>query len=173
MQDFLFITIDSMKPIKILFVCLGNICRSPAAEGIFKKKTEELSFDIESAGTAGYHIGELPDSRMRAHASKRGYQLNSRARQFDPSIDFDKFDHIIAMDRSNFRNLKSLDSSGKYNKKLSLMTNYSQTMKVDEVPDPYYDGPEGFEHVLDILEDACDGLLKTLTYESSSDQHSS
>jgi protein-tyrosine phosphatase len=151
-----------MKPTKILFVCLGNICRSPAAEGVMKDLAKGLPIEIQSAGTAGYHIGELPDSRMRSHALKRGYNLISHAQQFDPSKHFEQFDHIIAMDGNNLSDLRSMDRSKKYHHKLSLMTDYSQTMDVDEVPDPYYGGPAGFEHVLDILEDACAGLLKKL-----------
>jgi protein-tyrosine phosphatase len=148
-----------MKPVKVLFVCLGNICRSPAAEGVMKSFSKGLPIGIQSAGTAGYHIGELPDSRMRAHARKRGYDLISHAQQFDPSSHFETFDHIIAMDENNLRDLKAMDRNKKYHHKLSLMTEYSQMMDVNEVPDPYYGGPEGFEHVLDILEDACAGLL--------------
>ena len=150
---------------KILFVCLGNICRSPAAEGIMEKKAEGLSINVESAGTAGYHIGTLPDARMRSHASKRGYPLNSRARKFNPAVDFDKFDMIIAMDKENLRDLQSMDTGKQYREKLSLMTDYCQKITADEVPDPYYEGPEGFEHVLDILEDACGGLLKKIEHE--------
>jgi len=148
-----------MKPAKVLFVCHGNICRSPAAEGVMKSLSIGLPIEIQSAGTAGYHIGELPDSRMRSLARKRGYELTSRAQQFDPSSHFEKFDHIVAMDGNNLRDLKAMDRNKKYHHKLSLMTEYSQVMDVNEVPDPYYGGPEGFELVLDILEDACAGLL--------------
>jgi protein-tyrosine phosphatase len=151
-----------MKNTKILFVCLGNICRSPAAEGVMKKIASGLPIEIQSAGTAGYHIGELPDTRMRSHARKRGYDLVSHAQQFDPSKHFEQFDHIVAMDGSNLRDLKAMDRKKQYQHKLSLMTDYSLTMDVNEVPDPYYGGPEGFEHVLDILEDSCRGLLKQL-----------
>ncbi len=151
-----------MKPTKILFVCLGNICRSPAAEGVMKSLTNNLPIEIQSAGTAGYHIGELPDSRMRSHAQKRGYNLVSHAQQFNPAKHFEMFDHIIAMDENNLRDLTMMDRNKEYQHKLSLMTDYSQTMDVSEVPDPYYNGPEGFEHVLDILEDTCAGLLKHL-----------
>lgn len=151
-----------MKTTKILFVCLGNICRSPAAEGVMKKLSENLPVEIDSAGTAGYHIGELPDARMRSHAFKRGYKLTSRARKFEPSVDFTRFDYIIVMDENNFDDVKKMDTQNKYSHKISMMTNYSQTMKVSEVPDPYYGGPEGFEKVLDILEDACTGLLEKL-----------
>ena len=148
---------------KILFVCLGNICRSPAAEGIMKRKAEGLGIEVDSAGTAGYHVGDLPDPRMRAHARKRGYTLDSHARKFNPAADFEKFDMIVAMDKENLRDLRGMDREERFGKKLSLMTEYSQIVQADEVPDPYYEGPEGFEHVLDILEDACDGLLKRLT----------
>ena len=99
---------------------------------------------------------------MRSHASKRGYPLNSRARKFNPAVDFDKFDMIIAMDKENLRDLQSMDTGKQYREKLSLMTDYCQKITAEEVPDQYYEGPEGFEHVLDILEDACDGLLKKL-----------
>ncbi len=151
-----------MKKKKILFVCLGNICRSSAAEGVMKKISAGIPFTIDSAGTAGYHIGELPDTRMRSHASKRGYVLNHRARQFDPDSDFETFDLIIAMDKSNMHNLYSMDRKNQYTHKLKMMTDYCSTIRTEEVPDPYYDGPEGFDHVLNILEDACNGLLSQL-----------
>lgn len=155
-----------MKSTKILFVCLGNICRSPAAEGVMKKLVKGLPFEIDSAGTAGYHIGELPDTRMISHARKRGFDLTSRARKFDPLKDFESFDLIIAMDRNNLSDLKAMDRSNRFTSKLSLMTDYTLEMDANEVPDPYYGGPEGFEHVLDILEDACTGLLKKLQSEN-------
>lgn len=155
-----------MKPKKILFVCLGNICRSPAAEGVMRKKAEGLPLEIDSAGTANYHIGELPDHRMRSHAAKRGYHLTHRARQFNPDVDFEKFDLILAMDKDNMEDLQRMDRKKKYSHKLKMMTDFSTTMDIDEVPDPYYNGPEGFEYVLDILEDACDGLLTFLKNET-------
>ncbi len=132
-----------------------------------KKKSEGLPFEIDSAGTAGYHVGSLPDPRMRSHASKRGYALDSHARKFDPHADFEKFDMIIAMDHENLSDLQRMDDENRYGNKLSLMSDYCERMSVDEVPDPYYEGPEGFEHVLDILEDACDGLLKRLSTQTS------
>ncbi|MFA5834642.1 MAG: low molecular weight protein-tyrosine-phosphatase [Bacteroidota bacterium] len=156
-----------MKSTKILFVCLGNICRSPAAEGVMKMLGKGLPIEIQSAGTAGYHIGELPDTRMRSHAQKRGYNLTSRAQQFNPAFHFEQFDYIIAMDENNLRDLKSMDRTKQFHHKLSLMSDYSQKMDVTGVPDPYYGGPEGFEHVLDILEDACVGLLKQLKAQGS------
>ncbi len=149
---------------KILFVCLGNICRSPAAQGIMEKKSEGFDIEVESAGTAGYHVGALPDPRMRAHASKRGYSLNSHAQKFNPAIDFKRFDMIIAMDKDNLYDLRAMDRKQEYGAKLSLMTDYCENIVADEVPDPYYEGPEGFEHVLDILEDACNGLLKKIEH---------
>jgi len=152
---------------KILFVCLGNICRSPAAEGIMRQKSAGLPIEIDSAGTAGYHTGDLPDARMRSHAAKRGYVLDSHARKFDPAVDFAKFDMIIAMDHENLSDLRRMDGKKRYTDKLFLMSDFCRTMSVDEVPDPYYEGPEGFEHVLDILEDACDGLLASLSKKDS------
>ena len=128
-----------------------------------KKKAEGLDLEIDSAGTAGYHVGDLPDPRMRDHARKRGYILDSRARKFNPSSDFEKFDMIVAMDKDNLRDLRRMDSEEQYGEKLSLMTEYCETIQADEVPDPYYEGPEGFELVIDILEDACNGLLKKLS----------
>ncbi|MFA6469681.1 MAG: low molecular weight protein-tyrosine-phosphatase [Bacteroidota bacterium] len=151
-----------MKTTKVLFVCLGNICRSPAAEGVMKKLIEGLPFEVASAGTAGYHVGDLPDSRMRVLAGKRGYHLVSRARQFDPAQDFEKYDLIVAMDGSNLHDLKTMDRRHQYGHKLSLMTDYCRVRNEKEVPDPYYGGPEGFDRVLDILEDACAGLLHEL-----------
>jgi len=148
---------------KILFVCLGNICRSPAAEGIMKSLVSKNSLDkyimVDSAGTIGYHIGDLPDPRMSAHASKRGYSLNHKARKFDPKADFDKFDYIVTMDNSNYDDIIALDKDGKYQKKIFKMVQFTNGRSVDEVPDPYYLGPQGFENVLDILEEACKGLL--------------
>lgn len=143
---------------------MGNICRSPAAEGIAKKFAEKRGLDgkveIDSAGTLDYHEGELPDSRMIKHASKRGYKLNSRARQFNSKKDFEYFDYIVTMDDDNFREITSLDKNNKYNNKVFKMVSFGSKLKVDEVPDPYYTGSDGFEYVLDILEDSIEGLLK-------------
>jgi protein-tyrosine phosphatase len=150
---------------KILFVCLGNICRSPAAEGIFKQKVEErgleAEFHIDSAGTYGYHEGELPDSRMRTHASRRGYHLTSLSRPIKKE-DFGKFDLIIGMDDNNLHNLKRMAPDRESHQKIRLMTDFCRHYPDDCVPDPYYGGPSGFEHVLDLLEDACEGLLDEL-----------
>lgn len=142
---------------------MGNICRSPAAEGIAKKFLETKGLDgtieIDSAGTLDYHTGELPDPRMIKHASKRGYKLDSRARQFNPNKDFDNFDYIVTMDDDNFYEITSLDRKNKYNDKMFKMVSFGKKTKVDEVPDPYYSGSDGFEYVLDILEDSVEGLL--------------
>ncbi|HHU26199.1 MAG TPA: low molecular weight phosphotyrosine protein phosphatase [Bacteroidales bacterium] len=154
------------KKVRILFVCLGNICRSPAAEGIMKQLVEENELEdfieVESAGTSGWHEGDLPDERMRAHGAKRDYDFNSRARQFRKS-DLDRFDYIIVMDSSNYTNVKSLASTKEQLDKIHMMTDFSQRYSHDQVPDPYYGGASGFELVLDLLEDAVEGLLQAIT----------
>ncbi len=151
---------------KIVFVCSGNICRSPSAEEIFKttvkNKGLEKLFEIESAGTGPWHVGEPADSRMKRHARKRGYNLTGIARQFNPAIDFDQFDHIIAMDDENIRNLRSMARNEGDLAKISKMTQFSKLYNYKIVPDPYYGGDEGFELVLDLLEDASEGLLEKL-----------
>jgi protein-tyrosine phosphatase len=153
---------------KLLFVCLGNICRSPSAENIMNHLIEQagLSAQItcDSAGTAGYHVGALPDRRMNAAAQKRGLTLVGAARQFEAK-DFANFDLILAMDKHNFRDILSLDPSGKYAEKVKMMCDYCKTHSDREVPDPYYGGVSGFDYVIDLLFDACDGLLNTLPKE--------
>lgn len=151
---------------KVLFVCTGNICRSPAAEEIFRQKVIECGRDreflIDSAGTHGYHEGELPDRRMRAHATRRGYQLTSRSRPIRTE-DFWNFDYIIDMDDDNRYCLEQKAPDEASRKKVHRMTDYCRRYPVDHVPDPYYGGNQGFENVLDILEDACERLLEHLT----------
>lgn len=151
---------------KILFVCLGNICRSPSAEAVFNahilKKGVAENFEIDSAGTSGYHEGELADRRMQEHAKKRGYNLTSISRPFDPSKDFDKFDLIVAMDDQNYYDLKDKARSLKDEQKIVKMADYTSSFDFDHVPDPYFGGSEGFEVVLDLLEDASEGLYKSL-----------
>ena len=151
------------KMIRVLFVCMGNICRSPAAEGIFRKYTENANLaeqiSIDSAGTIGYHSGELPDARMRKHALTRGYNLDSRARQFNPKRDFTDFDYIITMDNDNYSNITNLDSKNLYSNKILKMADFISDKNVREVPDPYYGGSEGFEFVINILEDGSKNLL--------------
>ena len=156
-----------MEKKKILFVCLGNICRSPAAEGVFRQLVKERglehAFEIDSAGTAGYHAGEPADRRMQQHARKRGINLTSISRKFNPSTDFDKFDLVVAMDNENVSNLKRMARSPEDLAKISKMTDFSKTGNYTEIPDPYYGGYDGFELVLDLLEDACEGLLERLS----------
>ena len=143
---------------------MGNICRSPAAEGIAKKFLEKKglngTIEIDSAGTLDYHTGEPPDPRMITHAAKRGYHLNSLARQFDPKKDFEQFDYIVTMDVENYEEIASLDKKNKYNNKIFKMVGFGSKHGLEEVPDPYYSGSDGFELVLDILEDSVGGLLK-------------
>lgn len=150
-----------MKTYKVLFVCLGNICRSPAAEGIFKGMVEKEGLtdkiDVDSAGTAGYHQGELPDSRMRSHGSRRGYKFDSLSRKFKGS-DFERFDIIVAMDDSNYHNILNMSPDLESDRKVHKMIEFLQRLEADHIPDPYYGGASGFELVLDLLEDACDGL---------------
>ena len=156
-----------MKPCKILFVCLGNICRSSSAEGVMKHLLEESGlgneFVVDSAGISSYHQGELPDSRMRAHAIRRGYELTHRSRSVRTE-DFYNFDLIIGMDDRNIDDLKDRAPSPEEWKKIHLMTEYcTRFTHADHVPDPYYGGAEVFEYVLDLLEDACAGLLERIS----------
>lgn len=159
----------SKDTFRVLFVCLGNICRSPAAEGIFKSiiRSENLSDKIicESAGTAAYHTGSLPDSRMRSAAEKRGVILNSRARQIKPS-DLENFDWIITMDEMNYQDVLSIDEAGKYSRKVIPFCTFCKRHKDGFVPDPYYGGLSGFEHVLNLLEDGCMEMLKRIKEEN-------
>lgn len=153
-----------MDKIRILFVCLGNICRSPAAEAVMKKRVKEAGledrFFIDSAGTSGWHRGSLADGRMRAAASLRNYELTSRSRPVAPEKDFEEFDYIIGMDDDNIFNLEQMTLRPDHQSKISKMTNYCEIHDVSSVPDPYYNN--GFELVLNILEDACTGLLKSI-----------
>ena len=150
---------------KILFVCLGNICRSPSAHGIAEKIIEDNGLgdliEIDSAGTYAGHKGELPDKRMRAHARNRGYDLTHRSRPVEAS-DFEKFDLIIAMDDRNYSDLKFMAPDIESEKKIKRMVSYSINRTYDYVPDPYYSGADGFELVLDLLEDACEGLIQSV-----------
>jgi protein-tyrosine phosphatase len=154
---------------QVLFVCLGNICRSPSAEAVFNaliaKHGLEGELQCDSAGTAAYHIGDQADHRMKQFAQERGYRLTSISRPVNPKIDFSRFDYLIGMDRQNIHDLKAMVRNDEDRKKIFLMTDFCQNKKYDLVPDPYYGGAGGFELVLDILEDACEGLIRKLRNE--------
>lgn len=151
---------------KVLFVCMGNICRSPAAEGIFRKLVNDAKLNdkisIDSAGTIDYHAGELPDIRMRKHALNRGYVIDSRARRFNPKKDFNEFDYIITMDDDNYSDIIRLDAKKLYGNKIFKMTNFCSDKNVKEIPDPYNGGDDGFEKVLNILEGSTKHLLEKI-----------
>jgi protein-tyrosine phosphatase len=155
-------------PIRVLFVCLGNICRSPAAEGVFLELLEQHGrthhFEVDSAGTGGWHVGRLADARMRAAAARRGLQLTSRARQLEPE-DLHRFDLIVTMDRHNLAAVKDLARRSRGAARITPMTSFCRRHRIEDVPDPYDGGPEGFELVLDLLEDACAGLLASVPGE--------
>jgi protein-tyrosine phosphatase len=155
---------------KVLFVCLGNICRSPAAEGVMRKMVEKQGLasriHIDSAGTGAWHAGEPPDSRMIQHAKKRGYELHElEARQLRAPEDFVAFDYILTMDDSNYKNVVALDTKSEYQHKIKPLMSFCRVHAVKEVPDPYYKQDEGFEYVLDLLEDSCAELLLRLKKE--------
>ncbi len=152
---------------KILFVCLGNICRSPAAEGVFLHLLNQQGlsnhFVVDSAGTGSWHVGNKADPRMRAAAERRGIHLPSRARQIELD-DFSRFDLVLTMDNDNLRNVRSLAKEAGNNAKATIrpMLSYARSTRLEDVPDPYYGGEQGFEHVLDLLEDACSGLIEEI-----------
>lgn len=147
---------------KLLFVCLGNICRSPSAENIMNHLIERESLQskivCDSAGTSGYHIGAPPDHRMSSAAAQRGLQLRGRSRKLHPG-DLQQFDLILAMDRENYQDILYLDREDKYQDKVYLICDFATRYSEREVPDPYYGGRQGFERVMDLLFDACEGLL--------------
>ncbi|WP_309728315.1 low molecular weight protein-tyrosine-phosphatase [Chamaesiphon sp. OTE_75_metabat_556] len=151
--------------VKLLFVCLGNICRSPAAENIMNHLATKAGvsdrIECDSAGTANYHTGNPPDRRMQAAASKRQIPMLGSARQFTKA-DFTAFDLILAMDRENYQNILSLDPHGQYRDKVKLMCDFATQHPDKEVPDPYYGGADGFDYVIDLLTDACSELLSQL-----------
>jgi protein-tyrosine phosphatase len=150
---------------RILFVCMGNICRSPSAEGVFRHALQmhapDLRIEIDSAGTHEYHIGSAPDRRAIAAAARRGIDLSSlRARHVSDS-DFESFDLILAMDEDNLRELQQR-APREHHGRIRLMMEFAPAALARNVPDPYYGGPEGFEHVLDLLEEAAQGLIDHL-----------
>jgi len=155
--------------IKVLFVCMGNICRSPTAEGVFRQVVEEQGLsdliDIDSAGTHSYHIGSQPDQRAQLAARKRGIDLSSlRGRQVNNN-DFNKFDYVLAMDSSNHADLEEVANGSADN--LHMFLKFADNFSEQEVPDPYYGGDQGFEHVLDLIEDASRGLLNHIRKQHS------
>lgn len=157
---------ENDKPVRLLFVCLGNICRSPAAEGVMQYMVEKAGLDnrvaCDSAGTYGGHAGERADARMRRAAAARGYDLQSISRQLRTD-DFDRFDMILTMDDGNYERVHRLAPSVEAAQKIYRMTDFCRSNPdATHVPDPYYEGAAGFEKVLDLLEDACGGLLETI-----------
>jgi len=156
--------------VRILFVCLGNICRSPTAEGVLRvlaaREAPELALEVDSAGTAGYHVGEAPDPRTRKAAARRGYDLNAlRARIVEPA-DFERFDLILAMDRENLKALRRRAPAVAHERVRLFMEFAALAGAPEEVPDPYYGGPNGFEEVLDLVESAARGLIAHLRRET-------
>jgi protein-tyrosine phosphatase len=153
------------NPYKLCFVCLGNICRSPTAEGLFIHKVREQGlenyFYIDSAGTAAYHVGEGANSKSQATANQHGIHLPSKARKFE-YVDLEEFDLILAMDKENFSNIHDLDRRDRFTHKIKLMRDFDPTPESGSVPDPYYGGLQGFENVFQILNRSCDELLKEL-----------
>ena len=154
-----------MNKKKILFVCLGNICRSACAEAVMKHIAAERGvsddFEIDSAGLISYHSGEKADPRMRQHAAARGINITSIARKIT-TADFSRFDYIIGMDDDNIRRLLDIAPNDDARLKISKMSDYCRTFQANSVPDPYYGGPKDFELVLDLLDDACNGLIDSI-----------
>jgi protein-tyrosine phosphatase len=153
---------------RILFVCLGNICRTPTAEGVMRHKLREAGLaddvDVESAGTGGWHVGHPPDERATATAAGRGIELSGAARRFE-AADLDEFDLVLAMDRQNLEDMRALARHPGHGTRLGLLREYDPDAVAAgdlEVPDPYYGGDEGFEHVLDVVDRACEGLLREI-----------
>jgi len=158
-----------MTPKSILFVCWGNICRSPAAENVFRHLIDQEGltneFTCDSAGTLGYHQGEPPDSRMQAAGRKRGIEFTGLSRKFDEVTDFIEFDLVLAMDRKNMFDLQALDSRNEYTDKLRLFGEFIDPQNPPEVPDPYYGGKDGFDQVMDLVEEGCRGIIEQLRHK--------
>ena len=150
---------------KILMVCLGNICRSPLAEGILRAKLQSDQVVVDSAGTAAYHVGQLPDARSIEVARKHGIDItNQHARKFLVE-DFEKFDFIFAMDRSNYQNLISMARNAHDKEKVHLILNALDVASNHEVPDPYYGDEDGFETVFNMLDEACEGIIAKIQHK--------
>lgn len=151
--------------VDLLMVCMGNICRSPTAHGVLEKMVADAGLashiTVDSAGTHSYHVGEPPDERAQQHAALRGYDLSAQRARRLVAQDFERFDLVLVMDAANETHARPLCPPGQHHR-LRRLTDYCTTLQVSEVPDPYYGGAAGFEQVLDIVEDACRGLLVTL-----------
>ena len=155
----------SMTRVSVLFVCMGNICRSPTAQGVFERLVEEHrladAIEIDSAGTHAYHVGEPPDQRASAAALQRGVDLSSQqARRVSPE-DFERFDYVLAMDRDNY-DILAASCPDEHESRLRLFLEFAPDLLTREVPDPYYGGSSGFERVLDLIEEASEGLLASI-----------
>ncbi|WP_242469428.1 low molecular weight protein-tyrosine-phosphatase [Rhabdochromatium marinum] len=154
-----------MQKVRVLFVCMGNICRSPTAQGVFRQLVAQAGLadriDIDSAGTHAYHIGEPPDQRATATAHQRGIDLSDLRARRAKVEDFEAFDYVLAMDQDNFRNLRELCPPA-LTHRLKLFMDFAPQLSVREVPDPYYGGPRGFDRVLDLIEAASAGLLEDI-----------
>lgn len=159
------------SPYKLLFVCLGNICRSPSAENIMNHLVTQAGLgdkiQSDSAGTSGYHIGERPDRRMTQAANAQGIEMRGRSRRLEAE-DLAEFDLILAMDRSNYQGILALDPSGQYAHKVKMICDFCRAREETEVPDPYYGGADGFRDVIDLLMDASQGLLEQIIAEQLS-----
>lgn len=160
-------TLGGMKSVSVLMVCMGNICRSPTAEGVLRRKLQGAGLgdwvSVASAGTHGdYHLGEAPDRRSQAHAAQRGYDLSAQRAQRVEPIHFEDFDYILAMDEDNLRWLQEA-CPPQHQHKLRRLMDFAAEDSASVVPDPYYGGPAGFERVLDLIERACDGFVRHLS----------
>ncbi len=152
--------------VKVLLVCMGNICRSPMAEGVLRHRLKESGLDaevmVDSAGTHSYHVGSKPDRRGQQAAARRGVDLSAiRARRVAPE-DLETFHYILAMDRDNYQELLSLSSLSEHREKINLFMQYASGLTEQEVPDPYYGGLDGFDRVMDMVEEAAQGLIQQL-----------
>jgi protein-tyrosine phosphatase len=158
-----------MGQVSVCFVCLGNICRSPTAAGVMRHRLAEAGLahavEVDSAGTAGYHVGDLPDGRARAEARRRGVDIDDRGRQFDRS-DLDRFDLVVAMDHENVADLRRLATTDEHHAKIRLLREFdAEAPPGAPVPDPYYGGDDGFAEVFDLVDAACLGLIDHLRDE--------
>jgi protein-tyrosine phosphatase len=165
--------IEFKKKVGVLFVCMGNICRSPTAEGVFRKIVSDASLSeyihIDSAGTHSYHVNQPPDRRARNAAERRGFVLDDICSRRIKIEDFEQFDYILAMDMDNLLTLQERAPEHHQCGTVSLFLEFAKSVRELEVPDPYYGGPAGFEHVLDLVDEASRGLLETLKYKNSLD----